>query len=159
MKIKGLTDEDFLQYRLPCMFIVTSFCTFKCDIESGVGCCQNSHLAKQTPSDISDDLIIQRYLNNNITKAIVFGGLEPIEQFGELLQFINKFRIKYECNDDVVIYTGFNKREIRNQLKLLAIFDNIIVKFGRFVPNSRKKYDAVLGVTLSSPNQYAERIS
>jgi hypothetical protein len=38
-------------------------------------------------------------------------------------------------------------------------FKNIIIKFGRFVPNQEKHYDEVLGIELASPNQYARRIS
>lgn len=159
MLIKGLKDEDFVNYKLACMFVVTSLCTFKCDIESGVSCCQNSSLAKQPATNVSDDTIIQRYLNNPISKSIVFGGLEPMEQFGELCRFLDKLRREYKCSDDVVIYTGFNKDEISDELEKLRAFENIIVKFGRFVPGKEKRYDDVLGVTLSSPNQYAERIS
>lgn len=82
-----------------------------------------------------------------------------MEQFGELCRFLDKLRREYKCSDDVVIYTGFNKDEISDELEKLRAFENIIVKFGRFVPGKEKRYDDVLGVTLSSPNQYAERIS
>lgn len=159
MLIKGLRDEDFVNYKLPCMFIVTSFCTFKCDIESGLSCCQNSSLAKQAAYEVSDDTIIQRYVGNSISKSIVFGGLEPIEQFGEVCAFIDRLRHVYNCDDDVVIYTGFNKDEIPDEIRKLKTFNNIIVKFGRFIPDMDRRYDDVLGITLSSPNQYAERIS
>ena len=37
--------------------------------------------------------------------------------------------------------------------------NNIIIKFGRFIPNQQSHYDAVLGIKLASSNQYAERIS
>lgn len=36
---------------------------------------------------------------------------------------------------------------------------NIIVKFGRFIPNQHPHYDEVLGINLASDNQYAEKIS
>jgi hypothetical protein len=39
------------------------------------------------------------------------------------------------------------------------MFDNIIVKFGRFIPDDEKRFDEVLGVELASHNQYAEVIS
>ena len=159
MIIKGLTDEDFVNYKRPSMYICTSRCTFKCDKESGTSCCQNSSLAKEKSMDISDDIIIQRYLNNDITKAIVFSGLEPFEQFEEMFYFIAKLRFNYHCPDDVVIYTGFNKNEILSSIEALIPLGNIIVKYGRFVPNQETRYDEVLGVTLASPNQYAEVIS
>ena len=37
-------------------------------------------------------------------------------------------------------------------------FTNIIIKFGRYIPNQKPHYDEVLGVNLASDNQYAERI-
>ena len=35
---------------------------------------------------------------------------------------------------------------------------NIIVKFGRYIPDTDQRYDEVLGVILASDNQYAERL-
>ena len=37
-------------------------------------------------------------------------------------------------------------------------FDNIIIKYGRFIPGQEKHYDKILGVYLASNNQYAERL-
>lgn len=159
MRIKGITDEDFVNYKQPSMYICMSFCDFKCDRESGVSCCQNSSLAKQSIVELPDEQIIQRYLGNPITKAICFAGLEPFEQFIEVYTFVRNLRNKYHCDDTVVIYTGFNKDEITPQVEALSEYPNIIIKFGRFVPNSESHYDEVLGVHLASPNQYAEEIS
>ena len=80
MLIKGLVDEDFVNYKLPSMYIATATCSFKCDKEYGQPICQNSELAKQPDIDIPITDIIMRYLANPITKAIVFGGLEPFDQ-------------------------------------------------------------------------------
>lgn len=159
IKIKGLLDEDFLNYKLPSMFITTAHCTFKCDIESGMSCCQNSSLAKIPPLHVPVTTLIERYLRNPITTSIVFGGLEPFDQFEEVLGFVRIFREEYGRRDDIVIYTGFNENEIEEQVKKLQAFDNIIVKFGRFIPDQDKHYDNVLGVYLASPNQYAKEIS
>ena len=63
------------------------------------------------------------------------------------------------CNDDVVIYTGYYPDEIKDALDVLKGFKNIIIKFGRYIPNRQSRYDEILGVTLASDNQYAERIS
>jgi hypothetical protein len=41
----------------------------------------------------------------------------------------------------------------------LTRFDNIIVKFGRYIPDNKPHFDEVLGVNLASPNQYAKKIS
>lgn len=159
MKIKGLTDEDFVNYKYPSMYICANTCDFKCDKENGVSCCQNSSLASEHYLNVPDDLIIQRYIANKITKAIVFGGLEPFEQFEELYAFIKKLRTEYHCNDTVVIYTGFDYEEIAKHVLALQLFSNIIIKYGRFRPGEAKHYDEVLGIYLASPNQYAEVIS
>ena len=159
MLVKGIMDEDFVNYRIPSMFICTAFCSFKCDKESGVSCCQNSSLAKQPTLDISDDKIIRRYLDNHITKAIVIAGLEPFDQFNEVFAFIYKLRHDYHCNDTVVIYTGYMLGEVYAEVEELRMLPKIIVKYGRFIPYQEMHYDKVLGVYLASQNQYAEEIS
>ena len=159
MRIKGITDEDFVNYKLPSMYICTCFCDFKCDKESGVSCCQNSSLAKQCTLCIPDNDIIQRYLKNPITKAIVFAGLEPFEQFDEMFNLISKLRNEYHCSDTVVIYTGYELDEIKEKIDALRMFQNIVVKFGRFLMDEDSHYDDVLGIFLASPNQHAEVIS
>ena len=58
--------------------------------------------------------------------------------------------------DPIVIYTGYKEEELTEQIKFLQKFDNIIVKFGRFIPDSLHIFDTVLGVTLASNNQYAK---
>ena len=50
------------------------------------------------------------YLKDGLEESIVFGGLEPMLQFQELISFIDKFRKLSE--DDIVIYTGYYKTEI-----------------------------------------------
>ena len=49
--------------------------------------------------------------------------------------------------------------EIRHEIEELGRCKNIVVKFGRFLYNDKPIFDDVLGVTLASSNQYAERIS
>ena len=159
MRLKTILDEDFVNYKVPSMFLCTAVCSFKCDQDAGTTVCQNSALANQPSLNLEDDYLIRRYLRNPITKAIVFGGLEPIDQLSELYTFISKLRHDYHCDDTVVIYTGYRDWEIQHKLNLLRTFPNLIVKFGRFVPNQQKRFDEVLGVFLASPNQYAERIS
>lgn len=158
MIIKGITDEDFVNYKKPAMFIATSKCSFKCEKECGVvGMCQNHPLAAASEMELSDEKIIKRFLSNDISKAVVFGGLEPFDQFEELFLLIKRFREK--TNDDVVIYTGYNENEIKRQVEELRQFKNIIIKFGRYIPNQPPHYDELLGIELASNNQYAKRIS
>ena len=156
MKVIDIIDEDFINYKKPCMTIMMPYCTFKCDKECGKRVCQNSDLASAKKINIPIKEIINRYLNNDISEAIVFQGLEPFDSFYQVLDFIKKFRQAY--NDDIVIYTGYNKEEIKWYLTFLKNFDNIIIKYGRFIPNQEQHYDEVLGVNLASNNQYAERL-
>lgn len=161
MRIKQIVEEDFVNYREASMFLGTISCNGKCCIEAGIPLtvCQNDPLRKSCYLTVPDDVLIERYLKNPITSSIVFGGLEPFEQYDELLLFIRALRNEYNCEDTVVIYTGYNRNEIETMVDELAQFKNIIIKFGRYVPNDTSHYDEVLGVTLASQNQYAERIS
>lgn len=156
--IKGIIDEDFINYKKPSMVIEFPYCSFKCDKECGMQVCQNSALA--TSCNITVDLgnIVQRYINNDITQAIIFQGLEPFDSIQDMLYLIRVFR-QY-TQDDIVIYTGYYKQEIEDMVLFLSqTYDNIIIKFGRYIPNKNKRYDYVLGVELASDNQYAEKIS
>lgn len=161
MRVKTIVDEDFTNYKKPVMFIGTAFCGGKCCIEAGIplSVCQNDGWRLCAPIDANEKAIIERYENNPITSAIVFGGLEPFEQYDEVEHFIYELRVGYGCLDDVVIYTGYYPEEIKEQLRCLKLFPNIVVKFGRYIPNRPSRYDDVLGVTLASDNQFAERIS
>ena len=164
MLIKNLIDEDFINYKKPSMFIAFPNCSFKCDKEAGCAICQNSALAKEPDIDISIIEIVSRYVKNPITKAVVCGGLEPFDSWDNLLALI--INLRYYTNDDIVIYTGYTEEELESTyinanlvIETLSLYENIIVKFGRFIPNQEKHYDEVLGVELASPNQYARRIS
>ena len=162
MRVKTIIDEDFVNYQKPSMFIGTISCGGKCCIEGGfpLSVCQNDGWRGNAPIDIRDRVIIERYLHNGISRAIVFGGLEPMEQSDELFEFIDMLRNTYKCDDDVVIYTGYNREEISGIVEHLAHrFSNIIIKFGRYIPNMKSRFDEVLGVELASENQYAVRIS
>lgn len=157
MLIKQLLDEDFVNYKKASMFICFPTCTFKCDKEYGQRVCQNSALANSPTIDVDMDNLVNRYIQNNLTYSIVLGGLEPFDTYDQLLELIQKFRAA--TDDDIVIYTGYYKNEIETYINKLSHFKNIIVKFGRFIPDTEKRYDEVLGVMLASNNQYAERIS
>ena len=159
MWLKGITDEDFVNYKVPSMFIATATCDFKCDRDCGSQVCQNAALAQEDDIHTGDDYLINRYLKNHITQAIVFGGLEPFDQWQELWTFIQKLRLQYQCKDPVVIYTGYTEEEIDGMLAFLRTMPNIIVKFGRYVPMQQPHLDPILGVNLASDNQYAKQIS
>ena len=158
------------------MFIATSKCSFKCEKEDCNVKCQNSKIVNQPNVIISIDTIIRRYLTNSITRAIVFGGLEPFDQIDELLIFIKEFRKK--SSDDIVIYTGYTEEELSNKTFIInndnksyldvilemnkTIFQSdinnpsIIIKYGRFKSTGDGKYDDILGIHLASSNQYSK---
>ena len=157
LTVKFVVEEDFVNYKKPSMFIGFPNCTFKCDQECGMNVCQNSSLAKQPSISVDAYELVERYISNPITEGIVIGGLEPFDDWSYLASLINLFRIK--TLDDIVIYTGYNKDEINGYIEYLSQFKNIIIKYGRFIPNHKPHNDEVLGINLASDNQYAERIS
>lgn len=158
MQIKFLIDEDFINYKKPSMFIGAGIsCSFKCDKDCGQEVCQNSSLSREPTIKFSIEKIVKRYIDNPITSAIVIGGLEPFDNYQEVKTLISELR--HKTNDDIVIYTGYNKEEIKDKINDLSIFPNIVIKFGRFISNSQAHIDEILGVKLASANQYAECIS
>ena len=156
MIIKGLNECDFVNYKKPSMYIIFSKCDFKCDREAECAVCQNSALANAAELTVPAESLAKRYIENPLTSAIVFGGLEPFFDYNELFETIRAFR--QVTSDEIVIYTGYTEEELDTHLPYLTSYGNIIVKFGRFIPNQKSHYDEVLGVKLASPNQYAKRL-
>lgn len=156
MEVLDIIEEDFVNYRKPCMTIMFPYCSFKCNKEAGRKVCQNAEFADADIKEIDRDEIIERYLANPITEAVVMQGLEPFDSYDELYSFIYKFT--EVSNDDIVIYTGYNEEEIEDAIEdLVSIIEGntLIIKFGRFIPDDKPVKDDVLGVTLMSSNQYA----
>lgn len=160
MLIKNLVDEDFVNYKKPSMFIIFPTCSFKCDKENGCQLCQNSKLAQEPNIDVAIHYIVDRYISNPITKAIVCGGLEPLDSPDDLLELVRTLR-EQQVFDDIVVYTGYSEEEWFQMpvQSALCAYDNIIIKFGRFRPGEEPHYDETLGVMLASSNQYAKRVS
>lgn len=156
MLVKDIVDTDIVNYKDISMFIIFPYCTFKCSKEL----CQNSKVALMSNIDISIDSIIKRYISNPMNKAIVCGGLEPFDSWNDLYQLVTNFR-NNNIKDVIVIYTGYTAEEINDKgyIDILKKYPNIIIKFGRFIPNQPHYYDNLLGVELTSPNQYSIKIS
>ena len=139
MLTKGIIDEDFINYKKPSMVIMCPTCSFKCDKECGEQVCQNSALATSPDIQIDNFSIVDRYLKNPITKAIVFSGLEPFDSFEDMHSIIYALR-QQNCTDDVVIYTGYDRDEISTMKRAdgffyidsLILLRPIIVKYGRY---------------------------
>lgn len=161
IEIKNIIMEDFVNYKKPSMFIGLGECDWKCCIEGGFdnSVCQNSSLSKTKPHSIDLSNLIQAYLTNSMTESIVIGGLEPFytdKNRKDLLTIVQHFR--EQTSDDIVIYTGYYPHELVQKFPEsfleLAQYPNIVMKFGRYVPNKFKKYDKVLEVYLASDDQY-----
>ena len=156
MKLVGIIDEDFVNYKKISMTLEFPYCTFKCCKENGNAICQNSDLANATIRNFENQSLIDSYLHNPLSQAIVMQGLEPFDSFDEIYEFIKMFRD--QCKDDIVIYSGYTEDEIRDKVTKLKSFKNIIIKFGRYIPDQEYHHDDILGVNLVSSNQYAKRI-
>ena len=157
MIVKAVIDEDFVNYKKPSMFIAFPRCDFKCERECGIACCQNSDLAQSPDIEIDCQKLVERFLQNPISEAVVCGGLETFDTFDDLIYFIRAFREKSDA--EIVVFTGFSRVEVDDKIDVLSSFKNIIVKFGRYIPGQKPHYDEVLGIELASDNQYAEQIS
>ena len=157
MKIKNLIEEDFTNYKVCSMFIGFPSCTFKCEKECGKCLCQNSFLTQAPSIEISSKKIVDKYMSNPLSVALVCGGLEPFDSYTDLLDLLRVFR--ENTDDDFVIYTGYTEEELKHEIFQLSCFKNVVIKFGRFIPDQQPHYDSVLGVSLASNNQFAKRIS
>lgn len=158
MKILNIKAEDFVNYKKPAMFIGMGTCNFKCCSEAGISpeICQN-YLLQHDCMELEPQTIVGNYTSNSISESVVIGGLEPFDDFMNLLDLVDEFRLN--TDDDIVIYTGYYPDEIVNYLSYLIKYDNIIIKFGRFIPNEKPHKDKLLGVELASPNQFAVELS
>lgn len=67
--IKSILNESFADYKKCSMVIAGCTCTWKC----GKELCQNSKLALSPIIEIDDGKIVEEYLKNDLTSAIVFG--------------------------------------------------------------------------------------
>lgn len=151
MELINILDEDFVNYKKPSMFLLFPKCSMKCGKR-----CQNAALLQEQTIDVRIDNIVDRYMNNPITSAIVCGGLEPFDSWHDLEAFI--MNVRYRTPDDIVIYTGYTEEELKDKLPWLSVYENIIVKFGRYIHKQTPHRDEILGVDLASDNQYAKYI-
>lgn len=172
MRILNVIDEDIVNYKKISMYIAFPYCSMKCNIDANKEICQNIQLLQERALQIDGDELIKRYLANPLSKAIVLGGLEPLDSKFDLIPFIDALRNKYKCHDDVVIYTGYTEEELNKEVPFsykgcepnivcdlytqLKNYDNIIIKYGRYIENNVPHYDEVLGIKLASDNQYAK---
>ena len=151
-------NEVFNDYKKPSLLLSTISCDFKCEKEGLclLNTCHNSHTTNSPIIKVSINKIINIFNENDFVESILIAGLEPFLQFDEVYNFIKEFRKTNK--HDVVIFTGYYPDEIKNEIIKLKKFDNIIIKFGRFIQDSEPIYDELLGITLVSKNQFSKRI-
>lgn len=156
MKIKLLVDEDVANYKKTSMVIAFPYCSFKCG-----DTCQNKHLASMPDIEIPVGTIIQRYVRNPFTSAVVLQGLEPLDTLADVFTFISAFRDA--SNDDIVVFTGYEEQEAPVQRFIEYIkknrYQNVILKVGGYRQDLPPVYSRKLGVQLASNNQYAFEIN
>lgn len=157
MFLKNMIDVDFVNYKKPSMILGFPKCSFKCNTDCGRQVCHNNALTSSPNVYISNTGVIMRYMRNQLTHAICLQGLEPLDSWEDVISLIDNFR--KQSQDDIVIYTGYTEEEAQWYIRQLQPYGNIIMKFGRFIPDQRPHYDQVLGVYLASDNQYAKKIS
>lgn len=151
IRVKNILWEDFVQYHKPCMFIGFPECSMKC----GKTLCQNHELLVAKDVIIDPKHLVEQYVENPITKAIICGGLDPIDTSEDLMELVDVFR--RATNDEIVIYTGYTEQEVKDMLVYAALcrYDNIILKVGRYIPGQKPHRDPILGVNLANDEQYA----
>jgi len=159
IRLKGVVMDDFCNYKRPSMFLISSFCDWKCCIEQKLPLtsCQNEPLHEYESKKFTYKSLYNAYKDNTITEAVVIGGLEPFIQDTEVYGLMKYFRSK-GCKDKFVIYSGYTEDELKDNPLFLEMIKlgNLVIKFGRFVPNQKPHFDEVLGVNLISDNQYGK---
>lgn len=158
MLLKGIIDCDFVNYKEPVLTLEFSQCDFKCDKLNGCQVCQNSALAREPDIDISLEYIWQLYEQNPLTKGFCCQGLEPFDSPADLYKLLEFIRHNKNCNDIIIIYTGYEPNERPMLENIIRTYNNIIIKWGCYILGDEPHYDSILGVHLASNNQYAEII-
>ena len=157
--VLDINDSDLINYSEPTFNILAGIsCTFKC-CPNNPEICHNNPLCNQNPIRCEIPKLIERFNNQNLCKTITFQGLECLDNLKQILWFIYHFR--KTNNNTIIIWTGYTKDECEDLIYLIKEkmkWENIIIKYGRFIPDQQPHYDEVLGVELASDNQYAERI-
>ena len=161
MKLKQIVDEVFGDYKEAGMLLIFPECSWKCEG------CQNKHLALLETKEFPNEEIVNRFEKNPFTKCIIFGGLEPFyneSSIDDISMFISHLIEAYPTKEDrpmLIIYTGYEMGELGDILggstldDLLHLYENVIIKYGRYKQNSTPYFNDILGVKLASLNQSA----
>lgn len=159
MLVTEITDNDTRFYKKPSLYVATAKCSFKCDRECGEPICSEYSKAGVRGIHYTPKQILNKYISSLHAEALVFGGMEPFDSAIDLYLCIKEFRAAYQ-NVPIIIWSGYTPDEL-NELGFLTPllqFPNIIIKFGRYVPDDKPHYDQLLGVRLASRNQRAYKL-
>lgn len=153
LKALFVNDVDVVNYKEASCFIGAGYTCSR-------GCpgCQNEELKHSIPAQVDASRIALNYEKMPITHAIVFGGLEPLEDLENLKLWVNIFR--FITDDMIIIYTGveIDSDELKEAAKYLAEYPNIIFKAGSYIDGHEPHFDELLGVKLASDNQRGIRL-
>jgi len=161
MKLKQIVDEVFGDYKECGMLLIFPECTWKCEG------CQNKQLALLETREFPNEDIVKRFEENPFSKCIIFGGLEPlcnVSSINDIFSFITYLLEKYHLREDrptLIIYTGYDLDAVNNILNiivsglgnLLATYENVIIKYGKYDKDGTPYFNETLGITLISKNQ------
>lgn len=162
MEIKDIIDIDVVNYKKLSMTVIMPYCDFKCNKDAGKVVCHNYKLAHTPNVNMSIMDIANAFDKDTVVDALILQGLEPFhpKSIEDVYTLLRHIRLQNDTRD-IVIYTGYTEAECKEMGiidRLNKIDPEIIVKFGRYIPDDKSHYDEVLGINLASENQYAKRI-
>jgi uncharacterized radical SAM superfamily protein len=144
--------ETFVDYKKTGLYVSGSRCDLKCKE------CFNENLKHSPTIKINPIQFVEDYIiKNQVIESVIFSGLNWFDKFEDLIQLVNCIRVKSDI--DIVIYTGYKESEVLNEIDMLKENKNIIVKFGRFIPNQEPIWDELGGIYLANKGQYFKKIS
>jgi hypothetical protein len=164
-KLMKLLSEPVIvynDYKLNALYIpIGVTCDFKCVKEAKAKGlefmeCHNHEFINKEKYEMSTDEVLTKIQGNPFIECIILSGLEPMDCFKSVSDFISEFREKSDM--EIVIFTGYYANEVTDKLKTLKRYDNITFKFGRYDPSAKPRYDEVGKVTLISGNQYFSKL-
>lgn len=160
MILLDIIEYDIVNYKDPAMFLIFSTCNgFKCEKENNEDC-PNRSLSNMDKVLVSAESVFRRYSSQELTRAIVCGGLEPFDTPEDLIELITTLQ-NNNFSDTLVIYTGYNKDETEVDSILLTLYKqkpcfDFVIKYGRYLKKqNRSTYSDELGINLASSNQFA----
>jgi len=116
------------------MTIEFPYCDFKCDRENGTQLCHNWALTDCKSLKIEPARIAHLYVTSALTSALCMQGLEPMDSFDDVIEVCSLVRAV--TDDDIVIYTGYNRDEIEDKIYTFGVCLN------------EEKYKEVIGEIL-----------